>query len=219
MRGFIRILREDFPGHLGRLGKQGGSLPRGHSSGVDKMVAKSIQKAIKERPGRATHGHTAKNAFWIDNKGNVFSYNQYKSLPSSGTIYMVHSHSPDSAYTGYDYATEEVSPLNSEDILSWITTNKNFLGGRLQALYLIQKNGNMEKLGMPADMSKDKRAAFLSLGRKQLRSELDASYAERTEHYERTGKSGDEVYREKLRAFATKHGLVFTENMRWKPTS
>jgi len=61
-----------------------------------RRISSGIEKAIRERPKRLSHGYTATNAFWILENGDIKQWNVKDVIKRERNLVSVHSHSGES---------------------------------------------------------------------------------------------------------------------------
>jgi len=187
-------------------------------SSKDHLVS-MVSKAIKENPGRMTHGYldesgksrdTGWSAFFVV-ADKIYPYNKWQEIPIEDRRKAVsfHSHSP-SNWT----VDEDFPPLNSEDIHIWFKMFK--AGGMGNKDGIIMADGRMEILEITSETD----PIVLKLGAKQLEEELHRNYEERAKYYEDhkndPNYSSSQQSRELLRDFCNKYRIKYHENLNWK---
>lgn len=226
----------------GRKGKVGGSLPRKGSAAKPKVswdptdlppqwtttmhdkdglikpeaVGKAVARAVKERPSRATHGYTGKNAFFIINN-KVVPWNEYSKLSAAERKQAIPTHSHGSEnwkwWTKKQKRLEGFQPHNSEDIYLWL---KDVPKQRMStASALIMPDGRMEILEiLPSTDPK-----VFKLGRKRLQKLVEPTQDEVGARLKKNPAiTTNDVAREKVRQFAKKYGLHYTDDVTWRTT-
>jgi len=211
-------------GHAGRPGDVGGSIPSSNlpaqwtstlhkeNGRIDSdKVASMVEKAIEERPSRATHGYTAKNAFFIVDD-EIYAWNDYNKIPEGKRSHAipVHSHGPENWEEFPDLA---FNPHNSADVHLWVN---DFKKGRMgSASALIMPDGRMEIL----EILPSTKGELFKLGAKKLERVLSKSYAERSAYWEQHKNDPDwhtyKLEQELLRGFAKEYGLGYLEGVGW----
>ncbi len=176
-------------------------------------ISEMVSQAITESPGRASHGYTAKSAFYIVGD-KVYAWNEWNNIPkdSRGGAVPVHSHS---AENYKDLKNEPFQPLNASDVQSWLQGFKKGQMGTRSVI--IMGDGRMEALELTTNTDRK----VFSMGLKKLEQELEPTYAERSAYYEKHkddpgGYKTYEQNREWLRSFANEHGITYHENLKWK---
>ena len=209
-------------GHKGIPGSRGGSAASGGlqlynaDDSVNTVFLKdAIARAVEERPGRATHGYTATNAFYVtDDKvtpwnehGNLSASEQRRAIP-------VHSHGAEN-WKEYQKSTgkpEDFYPHNSEDIHIWVKGVREGKMGTASAL--IMPDGRMEVLEMVVGKTDTR---IFSLGSKKFRNALEVPYQTRVEMIKKNPKLTDvSIERQRLRDFSKQYGLRYHEDLSWR---
>jgi hypothetical protein len=195
---------------------QGQWAEAGALSGHLQHVPDSIGRAVGASPGRATHGHTAKNAFFITSAGEAVPYNEYARVAGEQGLVTVHSHSADSRPG--DSGEEDFQPLNSMDVHSFLKAAgpggaRWAAGAKLSGDAVIMRDGRLEVLATRPDTD----PKVFRLGTKALEGQLHRPYAERKEYFDQHPDAKPyEQERELLRAFAAKYRLDYHEGLSWR---
>ncbi len=197
--------------------KGGGAADSGHVEHAPADIVAGIQKAVAERPGRATHGNTGTNAFVLVGD-KVYSWNEHEKWKGSNGV-MVHSHSGEN-WQDYEKRAgepEAFDPLNAADMKLFINGLRT---GDFAQSALMMADGRLEIVRPSATQTAAQRADVFKLaakpGRKAMEKLLHADYATRSKIYEATGKKGHEQSRDMLRDFCNHYGFDFLENLRWR---
>ncbi len=182
-------------------------------------IPDAIARAVDAQPDRAGHGSvrggTGVTGFWVKPDGSVIQYNKLQPAEAKDAI-NVHSHSssePD------QNVIEDFQPANAGDLHADIV-NSQRAGGPVPASVVIMADGRMEIMDYRSGKVDPK---FYTLSMKKLENELHPSRDEREQYYNAHKNDPDyHAYnqeREMLRAFSQKYGIVYHENLRWKPIS
>jgi SPP1 gp7 family putative phage head morphogenesis protein len=184
------------------------------TAGIEDMV----KQAIAEDQGRATHGNTAANAFYIAGD-KVVARNDIASLSVAerAEAISVHSHSAEGwqAVVERTGRVEEFEPLNSRDIHTWLTDVKRGFTGNADAI--IMADGRMEIMALTPKVN----PLVFKMGEPQLRKLLEPTRLQREAAFaQHVGAARDydnyALTRTMMRAFARQNGMQYLEGLRWK---
>lgn len=189
-------------------------------------IKEGVNKGIQEDRGRATHGDTSLNAFFIDELGKVYTWRDRGDLPLGHGAYfddsghhprfnpgavMVHSHAAEN-WAHFEQMTGGIEPMTSFSVSDIL-----FLQGMVRkntgnTLALIHADGRLELLRVP-ELGTD-----WILGLDAAKITLQASPPEnwlplRKHRYD----TWADVQKRVVKDFAKRNKLVYKDGLRWKP--
>lgn len=160
---------------------------------TQQRITGGVRKALLERPSRLTHGYTTKNAFWIDDLGNIIQYDRIVSSPYSSDAIMVHSHLPENFW---QVAELYEQTFNAGDLYAVKWQIQHGYGNKAVVLTSLASYDYIE-------IPPRAQGPFLKLGMTRLSELVEARY----------GSYEDD--RIKLRTFADAYGLIYKEKQPW----
>jgi hypothetical protein len=188
-------------------------------------IQRGIQRAIEERPGRSTHGHTATNAFFLVN-GRVIPWNEVKTgtwtAQESWVAVAVHSHAGELPAPGIvDREPLMIDTFSGGDIESFIKGYKRGLKEELPFARTWAVIGRrVPELHTLQITEATKTRELFKLTMKQIEAEVGGPYQTRLDYHAAHPEYGalSDVYfhKEKMRAFAEKYGLGYRDDLRWR---
>lgn len=188
-------------------------------------IKEGVNKGIMEDRSRATHGDTTLHSFFISNKGEIvpwqeqhrldrgdearFEDQEFHERTNPGHV-MVHSHAAEN-WAHFEQITATREPFTTFSVGD-IRVLQRMIAKRMgNTLALIHADGRMQILRVPFEAEYHLRALF----DKQIVKELGLREDWRKEL--RKGEQWYDVVRRRVADFASKHGLILKENLRWKP--
>jgi len=180
---------------------------KGKSKKIDiKKINTGIRKAIKERPGRLTHGYTVTNSFWILKNGDIKQWNKKGLTETEKNLINVHSHS---AENYKDYPKRKLQTFSGGDL--WALRH-SVRYGYGDTMVVINAHGLMdifkgsEKIGRFTK----KQCEYERLLTREIMDEIAKKYKIPVKGRE------DKIYRMVLRQIAKDTGSTYLENLKWK---
>lgn len=190
-------------------------------------IKEGINKGIQEDRGRATHGDTSLNAFFIDELGKVYPWRRRGDLPLGRDAYfdsggkhhkrfnpgavMVHSHAAEN-WAHFEQMTGGIEPMTSFSV-----SDIQFLQGMVRkntgnTLALIHGDGRLELLRVP-ELGTDW-ILGLDAAKIALQASPPENWLDIRKHKHDTW---EDVHKRVVKDFAKRNKLIYKDGLRWKP--